>query len=65
MDTADFGPLYAEVGQVMADDLWHDQEGSFMYVEDGDGYVDCSIFKDLGDRVLYRDCSARLSEKIW
>lgn len=58
------GPIYAEIGQLAADDLRADPEGAFLYAEVEDGAIACSIFKDVGDRVIYRHCSSALALKL-
>ena len=64
MDPTDMGPIYEEIGRLIADDLRADPEGAFLYAEVEDGIVSCSIFKDVGDRVIYRSCSQALVFKI-
>ncbi|MEQ1549390.1 MAG: hypothetical protein ABL918_12210 [Chakrabartia sp.] len=63
------GPILEEVGQLIADVLGDvEPEGAFMYAEAGDMWQGASIFKDLGDRVIYRDPSEELCdaiERLW
>lgn len=65
MANLDIGPAYAEVGQIVAEDVRGVPEGAFLYAEVEDGVVGCGIFKDIGDRVLYRSCSRKLVSKLY
>ena len=49
--------LLNEVGQVLARDTAYPLDGTFLYVEAEWQMVDMSIFKDLGDHLLYREPS--------
>lgn len=64
MDAMDIGPLYEEVGRMIADDLRGNPEGAFMYAEVGNGYAECTIYKETEDRVIYKDCGPELFEKL-
>lgn len=65
MDSTDLGPLYEEVGRYLAEDVRSGADGAYLYAEVLPGVVDCSIFKDLGNRVIYRECSLELSDKLY
>lgn len=65
MDRSDIGPKYAELAQLIADSLRQDPNGSLMYAEVEEGSVASTIFKDVGNSILYRECSFELIEKIY
>jgi hypothetical protein len=46
--------LLNEVGNVLAQDTAYPLDGTFLYVEAASMMVDMSIFKDLGDHLLFR-----------
>ena len=48
------GALLNEVGNILAQDGAHPLDGTFLYVEAEPQSVSASIFKDLGDHLLYR-----------
>jgi hypothetical protein len=63
-DTA-VGPILEEIGQFIAKILHdHDPDGAFMYAEAGDMWQEISIFKDLGNQILFRFASMELSDAI-
>jgi len=47
--------LLNEIGQLLAEDADYPLEGTLLYAEVDWGYVAPSIFKDVGDRIVYRD----------
>lgn len=47
--------LLNEIGQLLAEDTDYPLDGTLLHAELGKNYVSPSIFKDLGDHVLYRD----------
>ena len=47
--------LLNKVGQLLAEDVEYPLDGTFLHAEVDQGYVSPSIYKDLGDKVLYRD----------
>ena len=47
--------LLNEIGQLLAEDADYPLEGTLLYAEVDWGYVAPSIFKDVGDHILYRD----------
>lgn len=57
MANLDLGPAFEEIGRLVAEDVRADPEGTFLYAEAGDGWSAPSIFKDVGDRVVYREGS--------
>lgn len=65
MANLDLGPAYEEIGQIMASDLGVDPDGAFMYVEAGEGWVEPSLFKDIGDKIIYKSASRELCEKLY
>ena len=46
--------LLDEIGQLLAEDTDYPLDGTLLYAELDRNFVSPSIFKDLGDRVLYR-----------
>ena len=65
MDVLDTGPLYDEIGQLVARDIRLDPEGTFLYAEIEHGMIGSSIFKDVGAYVVYRDGSEELVDKMY
>lgn len=47
--------LLNEIGQLLAEDTDYPLDGTLLYAELDKNYVAPSIFKDLGNHVLYRD----------
>jgi len=64
MTNLDLGPEYEEVGRIAAEDIRTDPEGTYLYVEAGEGWVEPSIFKDVGNRIVYREGSRDLCWKL-
>jgi hypothetical protein len=64
MSNLELGPAYAEIAQLAARDIRADPEGTFLYVEAGDAWVEHSLFKDVGNSIIYRDGSNELSDKL-
>jgi hypothetical protein len=65
MSINESGSLLERIGQMIAEVLPDgDPEGAFMYAEAGDQWVEAGIFKDLGEKVLYRDPSGALVKAI-
>jgi hypothetical protein len=57
--------MLAEIGQLIADILDEKgPEGGFVYAEAGDMWQEVSIFKDLGNQVIYRSPSEALFEAV-
>ena len=50
----DVGALLTEVGTILAQDRAYPLDGTFLYVEAEPQSVSASIFKDLGDHLLYQ-----------
>jgi len=50
----EIGTLLNEIGKILAKDTAYALEGTFLYVEAAPQTVSASIFKDLGDHLLYR-----------
>jgi len=46
--------LLNEIGHLLAEDTAYPLDGTLLYAEAGKGFVSPSIFKDLGDHILYR-----------
>lgn len=46
--------LLVEVGQLLAEDTDYPLDGTLLYAELDDNFVEPSIFKDLGNHILYR-----------
>lgn len=64
MANVELGPIFAEIGQLLAADLRTDPDGGFMYAEAGEGWIEPSLFKDVGNRIIYREPSNALSDKL-
>jgi hypothetical protein len=58
------GPIYEAIGRLISNALDGDAEGAFMYAEAGDNWQEASIFKDIGSKILYRDPSDELFDRI-
>lgn len=65
MANLDIGPLLAEIGQLLAQDVRADPEGAFLYVEAGDGWNKASISTEMSRVVLYRDVGDALIERLF
>ena len=57
MANLELGPKYEEIGRLVAEDVRADPEGTYLYAEAGEGWVEVSIFKDLGESLIYREGS--------
>jgi len=64
MDFKFLGPLYNEIGVRIMGDIGGDPDGVFLYAEAGDGWVEASIFKDMGSFVQYYSPSGELCDLI-
>lgn len=56
--------LLNEVGSVLAQDTAYPLDGTFLYTEAASQMVDMSIFKDLGDHLLFRWSMHGLSDVL-
>jgi hypothetical protein len=64
----EMGPILNEVGNILARDTAYPLDGTFLYVEAEWQMVGMSIFKDVGDRLVYRDPMDGLAEillELW
>jgi hypothetical protein len=59
------GTLLNKVGKMLAQDTAYPLDGTFLYVEADWGWVDISIFKDLGDHLLWRDPAEGLTQALF
>ena len=64
MANLDSGSKYEDVGRIVSEDVRADPDGAYLYAEAGEGWVEPSIFKDLGNRLVYREGSHELSLKL-
>lgn len=64
MSKITLGPLYAEIAALAAEDIRADPEGTFLYAQAGPAWVSAALFKDIGDKVIYREGSEELFMKI-
>jgi len=55
MPNAETEALLNEIGQILAEDTDHPLDGTLLYAEVDWNFVAPSIFKDLGDHILYLD----------
>jgi hypothetical protein len=53
-----------EIGNILAQDTEYPLDGTFLYVEADWGWVDISIFKDLGANLFWRDPMEGLSDAL-
>jgi hypothetical protein len=60
----DVSPILSDIGFLVAEDVRANPDGAFMYAEVEEGCVGSSIFKDIGDRVVYRETSSELMDRI-
>ncbi len=60
----EIGSMLDQVGRILARDTAYPLDGTFLYVEAEWQMVGMSIFKDLGDRLLYRDPMNELGEAL-
>ena len=58
------GALLNEIGNLLAQDTAYPLDGTFLYVEAELNWVGMSIFKDLGDHLLYQQPMDGLSETL-
>jgi signal peptidase I len=68
MGKLDTGPIFADIGDRVAALLGGDLDEAYLYAEMEEGMYGASIFKDIGDRILYRDPDDYLIdhiEKAW
>lgn len=56
--------ILSDIGSLLGEDIRSDPEGSFLYAEAADSWVAASLFKDLGNRVVYRYPSSELTDRI-
>lgn len=56
--------LLNEIGQILADDREYPLEGTLLYAEVAPAMVCPSVFKNLGNRVLYRISNGRLTNPL-
>lgn len=59
------GSLLADIGREIAETVGGDPEGTYLYVEAGDGWYGASLFKDEGKVVRYFDPSSELDDLIY
>jgi hypothetical protein len=64
MEPTEQGPLLAAIGAVLAEDVIGDPDGAFLYAEVEPGVVTASIYKDVGDRVIYCFPSSELADLL-
>jgi hypothetical protein len=60
----EIGEQLNEIGNLLAMDTDYPLNGTFLYVEADWGWVDISIFKDLGENLLWRDATQELSDAL-
>lgn len=60
----DTGPIYEAIGLLIAGRLNGDAGDAFMYAEAADNWQTASIFKEIGNQIIYRDPSHELLDKI-
>ncbi len=58
------GDILADIGIMIAQDVRQNADGAFLYAEAEENCVGASIFKDVGDRVFYREASSELMDRI-
>ena len=61
MESTDTERILNEIGQILADDKEFPLDGTLLYAEVAPSMVNPSIFKDLGDHVLYTWPSDKLT----
>jgi hypothetical protein len=62
------GPIWADVGDALAEIVGGEPDGVYLYVEAGEGWIGPSVFKDEGSELRYFDGTPELSElllKAW
>ena len=64
MEPTDQGPLLAAIGDVLIEDVIGDPDGAFLYAEVQPGVVAVSIYKDVGDRVVFSHPSSKLADRL-
>jgi hypothetical protein len=60
-----FEQLIQEIGNLLAEDIRSTPDGAFMYAEVVEGMIAASLFKDFGNKVIYRDPSVELEETLY
>jgi hypothetical protein len=64
MANLELGSGYAELAMLAARDIRTDYDGTFLYAEAEEGRFSHSLFKDDGDRIIYRTGSHELTDKL-
>ncbi len=64
MDAIESGPLFSEIGQLVAEKLHSSSADAFLYAEVEPGVVTGSIYEDTREAVFYRRCTRELFAKI-
>jgi hypothetical protein len=64
MEPTEQGQLLAAIGAALAEDVIGDADGAFLYAEVEPGVVAPSIYKDVGDRVVYSFASSELADRL-
>jgi len=64
MSDKNFEDVLNDIGSMVAQGVQGDPDGAFLYAEAEEGCVGASIFKDVGDRVVYREVSSDLMDRI-
>ena len=65
MLSTELGPDYEELGRLVARDIRDDPENTMLYAEVEPGTIEPSLFKDYGDRIVYREPSEDLIDKLF
>ena len=59
------GPLFADVGGELAKIVAGDPDGTFLYVEAGEGWLSCGVFKEDGGSVRYYRPTSDLTDLLF
>jgi hypothetical protein len=56
--------ILQQIGDAIAVDVGGDPEGAFLYAEPGPAVLAASLYKDLGDRIVYYDFGSDLCDRV-
>ena len=65
MLSTELGPEYEELGRIVARDIRDEPNNTMLYAEVEPGTMEPSLFKDYGDRIVYREPSEDLVDKLF
>jgi hypothetical protein len=61
---AKIAEIYADIAVLVARDVRAASDGAFLMAEGGEGFMSVAIFQDGGDKIVYRDGSDELYDRL-